>query len=107
MQLLLTIGTLGALGVAGCEDPADFESCPLSQSIVEACQADDTNSVLTCVVGDHPMCEESICASWEGSEPFCSRACQTVADCPADSTCEQHLGTQLCVPASATSPVGS
>lgn len=97
-RVLLNV-VLGALALGACdEDPAFFHECPLSDTILELCaeQSDDTQ--LTCIVREHPMCEESICASWKGSASFCSRECTDDAGCPTDSTCQTYLDFKVCVP---------
>lgn len=87
------------VSTAGCDDrPGLFTACPLSQSILNACAEDSESTFVTCVVESHPMCDEQICASWEGSESFCSRVCDTDADCPTGSQCLDYLRFGFCVP---------
>ncbi|MCB9733043.1 MAG: hypothetical protein H6745_10575 [Deltaproteobacteria bacterium] len=88
--------------LTACPEDEFFQSCPMSESILDTCRAESQSTTLTCVVADHPQCEEKICAKWEDSEPFCSRECEADADCPADSTCQTYLDFSFCVPASAT-----
>lgn len=103
--LTAILGTLGvsaglAFG-AGCDDEEPFfKSCPLSTSIVELCREDQPNTELTCLVTQHPMCVEGVCATWEGSGTFCSRTCTDTADCPPESACLPYLDGSLsiCVP---------
>lgn len=85
----------------GCDDEEPFfRSCPLSTSIVELCREDQPNTELTCLVTQHPMCVEGVCATWEGSGTFCSRTCTDTADCPPESACLPYLDGSLsiCVP---------
>jgi hypothetical protein len=98
---------VGVLALGGCADENLFSTCPLSKSITETCaeQAGD-QATFTCVVADHPYCNQSICASWLGSATFCTRSCSSNGDCegtPSPSTCEVHLAGEaeelhFCVP---------
>jgi len=98
---VLPIAAITAITLAavGCDDrPGLFTECPLSQSILNACAEDSESTFVTCVVESHPMCEEQVCASWEGSDSFCSRVCDVDADCPAGSRCLDYLRFGFCVP---------
>jgi len=87
------------LAGSGCDDdPGLFATCPLSQSILNVCAEDSDSTSVTCIVERHPMCEEQICASWAGSDSFCSRACDVDADCPIASKCLLHRELGVCVP---------
>jgi len=83
---------------AGCDEDEAFPACPMSPSILEACRDESPSTALTCVVAQHPMCDEQICAMWENSEPFCTRACEQDGDCRAGSSCQSYLSFDLCVP---------
>lgn len=107
MKQLSTVKTLIGFAIAaalagGCDDELEFfRSCPLSSSIIEVCREDQPNTDLTCVVTEHPMCDERVCAAWEGSGSFCSRTCELTSDCPPDSVCLpylQGLDISVCVP---------
>ncbi len=93
---------LACSGASGCDEGEPFfGACPLSSSIIELCEEERPGTELTCVVTDHPMCNEGVCAAWEGSASFCSRICLTTDDCPLASQCLPYLegsGIQLCVP---------
>jgi len=90
---------LGALAFSACDDAEPFfHHCPLSTTIIDVCEQESTDTELTCVVREHPMCEEQVCASWKGSDSFCSRACAADSDCPVDSTCQAYLAYSVCVP---------
>ena len=101
-MLIAAIVSLAA--VAGCEEEEFFRSCPLSATIIEACEIESTSTTLTCVVAQHPICDEQICAKWEGSESFCSRTCLADTDCPSGSSCLTYLDFAFCVPEFATMP---
>ena len=99
--ILMSLVMLASTILSACETEPLFIECPLSPSIKTACETEQQQTdeaELTCVVAEHPYCLESICASWRGSEPFCSRACEADTDCPADATCQEHLGSLFCVP---------
>jgi hypothetical protein len=91
--------TLAIAAFAGCDDkPGLFQACPLSQSILNACAEEADTTLITCVVEQHPMCDEQICASWEGSDSFCSQMCDVDTDCPTGSKCREHNVLAFCVP---------
>jgi hypothetical protein len=96
--LAWVLGSAGTGLVACDEQPGLFVACPLSQSILNACAEDAESTFITCVVERHPMCDERICASWEGSESFCSRPCDTDEECPFGSRCLDHQELGFCVP---------
>ncbi|TNF30038.1 MAG: hypothetical protein EP329_14360 [Deltaproteobacteria bacterium] len=102
--LVVAAMALGALSVGACDTTELFHDCPLSESIVQACEADSSTTALTCVVTDHPLCEEMICAAWQNSDPFCTQACSVNADCPEGSTCETYLDIAFCVPVEIVNP---
>lgn len=81
----------------GCAPDPLFMECPLSNSIVAECQTDEDSILFTCVVAEHPYCLESICASWQGAPAECTQACSSDGDCPAGSTCQNHLDLSFCV----------
>lgn len=83
--------------MAGCSADDLFTSCPLSASIEAACEADQATTTYTCVVEEHPLCNEQVCAAWGDSEPFCSRKCDDDDGCPAGSVCESYLTFGVCV----------
>ena len=97
LMMLVSVLSFG-LHAACDEEPDFFHPCPLSSSIVEACEAEGQNTQLTCVVTDHPMCEEKVCAAWENSPSFCTRVCDAQEACPLGSTCEAYLDFKICVP---------
>ena len=104
------IVSVAALTGAGCDPDPLFGSCEFSASIVETCEEEAETTVYNCVVAPlpaneqrsstngHPSCLEKVCASWQGSDPFCTRECEQDADCPAASTCQEHLEVKFCVP---------
>ncbi len=79
--------------------------CPLSETILETCEAESETTALTCVVERHPMCDEQVCAKWRDSDAFCSRLCAEDLDCPTGSTCQGYLDFDFCVPDDVFNPV--
>ncbi len=95
---------LGALTACDDEEPF-FKPCPLSESIIQLCEEESDDTSLTCVVSDHPMCNEHICAQWKGSDSFCSKVCSADTDCPTGSRCGQYLEFSFCVEEAVFTPV--
>jgi hypothetical protein len=111
----------GALFAVACHSDGLYAPCPLSNSILDACaQAPGEGAVCTtaaecseglscaagqctdgtaytCVVAEHPFCLDQICASWEGTEPVCTRACVIDDDCPGADKCMAHNSLRFCV----------
>lgn len=99
LQLVATVALLAVPFVGGCdEEEPFFRHCPLSETLIEVCQENEPDTALTCVVREHPMCDERVCAAWEGSDSFCSRVCTADAECPPASTCKVYLDYSVCVP---------
>ncbi|MGM0574155.1 MAG: hypothetical protein ACQEXJ_00280 [Myxococcota bacterium] len=103
VSAFLAVATLGA-----CADDPLYTDCPLSNSIEAACAEEGETTNFTCVVEQHPYCNESICASWEGSSAFCTRACQADTECPTGSACRETDGQEgtikFCVPDTVAEP---
>ncbi len=94
----LTSGLVAAmLALGACSPDPLFMSCPFSASIHASCAASGDSTVFTCVVEEHPYCLESICASWQGAEAVCTKACTADAGCPSGSRCQTHLSSSFCV----------
>lgn len=106
------------LVLVGCEGGREeFLACPLDPFVIEqtsVCRKVETSAASaqkSCVVTQHPQCPDDVCVSWEGSAGFCTFACKTDADCPAESGCYlyqtkagadgQKLETRYCVKDSA------
>ena len=97
MQRILVIAIVLAAALTACDEPQLYGDCPFSNRIVATCDSTVTNTNITCVVAEHPYCLESVCASWQGSTTFCSRACTSDAQCPEASTCRTSLDLSFCV----------
>lgn len=92
--VLATFATASA-----CDEPAElFHDCPLSQTLLTACAENSDDAEITCAVKQHPMCEQDVCAKWQGSDSFCSKLCTQPSDCPTGSSCEPYLDYAFCVP---------
>ncbi len=106
LQRVLGPGIIAAgmtLCAVGCEADPLYIDCPMSDAIKQACASQQSTTQLTCVVEQHPYCNEAICAMWQGSDPFCSRTCSGDGDCPSGSTCQTYLDINFCVQDSVTS----
>jgi hypothetical protein len=103
MFISRTLTILVAIGIGftviGCDPEPPFGTCPLSATILEVCEEEATDAVFSCVVASHPVCLDEVCASWQGSEPFCTLMCEDDVQCPEGSTCETYLDDRFCVPA--------
>lgn len=121
---------LFTLSVLGCHSDGLYDSCPLSKSIVDACnkvafegtpcetESDcegelfcldgvcSDGTAYTCVVAEHPFCLEEICASWQGAPAVCTRACTSDDDCPGTGSCVKHQDLRFCVDGIATGEGG-
>ncbi len=95
---LVLVAVSSLIALSGCPDDNLYTACPLSNSIIEACANAGDGVEYNCVVAEHPYCLEEICASWQGSDSFCTRSCVIDDDCPGTATCESHLDIKFCVP---------
>lgn len=94
-----TVGRLiGALVVClvllwGCSDEL-YVRCDLEEG--SECR---TGQNVSCVETQNFQCKHRVCARYQGSEPFCTRPCESDADCSSGS-CESfpfQAGTKYCV----------
>lgn len=88
----------------GCSAEDIGDPCPLSEAIEAACQEEQDTTTYTCVVEEHPTCNEQVCAAWGDAEAFCSRKCDADTDCPGGYTCEDYLAFGVCVSEDALNP---
>lgn len=97
LAVVAVIVVMFAAALSACDEPQLYGECPFSNRILATCDSSVANTHLTCVVAEHPYCLESVCASWQGSSTFCTRACTGDAQCPAASTCQTSLDLSFCV----------
>ena len=96
--MMLVAGLMS--GVVGCGDDL-YDPCELDASsedvFVRECAQDTGNR--SCSVEGFLQCQTRICARYEGSDAFCTVACQSDADCPAGQCREFVLqtGRRYCV----------
>lgn len=100
------IGTSLLAGVAltwmvGCADdlytPCDLD--PASpDTAVAACGTNDGVD-RSCVVDNQIQCDTRSCGRYQGSDPFCTKACQDDGDCPSGGCIELvfQSGRKYCV----------
>ncbi len=77
-----------ALGVfAACETQAPYATCELDTEVTsKGICAGDGKGNTSCVVTQHPHCQDAICLSYYGQPPICSKVCTSDADC-SNGTC--------------------
>jgi len=105
---ILTALLLPALGLlaSGCENSFG-QPCtvPKTEQFRRACSPtpDDgeeetgendvqMESKASCAIKNYAGCGTFICLVYQGSDAYCSEACQTNADCPGSSLCRPLLG---------------
>lgn len=92
------------ISAAGCETDVAYKPCAYtpqmqrlccnadaSPEVLRECQANDRQDKVSCVVDDHPECEERICVSHRGSTSFCTARCEVDAECPRGGFCATQL----------------
>jgi hypothetical protein len=100
----LALGALVGLSAGGCESQPAFADCALDEEVTSKgiCSGDGGlgTGTTSCVVTKHPHCTEGVCASHFGSKAFCTRTCQSDADCAANGAfCWAFTETdRYCVP---------
>lgn len=96
--------------LSACETQELYVACKLDPEVTKkdicAGKSGPTADTSSCVVTQHPHCDQNICLSYFGGDAFCTRTCTTNADCP-DGECWTYAdasGTtpakQYCVPTS-------
>ena len=103
LAALALVASLCAASLVACDPEPLYSSCRFSHSIEAACLAEAETTIYSCVVAPkeateenpatngHPSCLEKICASYLGSDPFCTRACEDDSACPSDSACRTQV----------------
>lgn len=66
------------LGASACTDDL-YASCSLER---DRC-GDPGAETLSCAEKNNLQCETQVCARYEGSEPYCTVACEDDGDCTA------------------------
>ena len=72
----------------GCLTDENYEVCEFPPLQQEACVSSAGVALPISCVTEHPECLDNYCVSYEGSQPFCSMACDTDEDCPAGGVCK-------------------
>ncbi len=99
VSVALTTLALGLM--AGCADDlyADCQLDPNSPDpAISTCGSDDGPS-RGCVVENDLACDTRACGRYQGSTPFCTKACTDDGDCPAGA-CREFVfqsGRKFCV----------
>ena len=123
-NILSFVCAITACLASACHSDGLYDPCPMSNSILDACaqvvgegttcQSDAEcldgltcvggtcadGTAYTCVVAEHPFCLEEICASWQGGEAVCTRACVSDDECPGEGRCMAHNDLKFCVDSS-------
>ena len=92
------------LTALACETQPPYASCTLDPEVTNkgVCKGEGSTGGATtsCVVTRHPHCVQSICLSYFSTEPVCTHACTSDADCEQGGWCWQFSETEkYCVPA--------
>lgn len=103
--VILLLGT-AALLVTACADdygePCDLPQSGAIQAFCEPEVGEDGSSSATCVFTNSTQCETRMCATYIGSEGFCTTECTPGEEgtCAAGSICQAIPATDLafCVP---------
>jgi hypothetical protein len=92
----------GALALmTGCADdlyaPCDLDVNSPDQAVA-ACGSND-GPARSCVVDNQIQCDTRSCGRYQGSDPFCTRQCQSDGDCPGGVCTELvfQSGVKYCV----------
>lgn len=85
----LTLSVIAVVYFAACETQAPYTTCELDVEVTSKgiCAGDGKGST-SCVVTQHPHCQEAVCLSYYGQKPICSRTCTTKDDKDTQGTCD-------------------
>jgi hypothetical protein len=92
-----------ALLITACGDEEVGAACDLPAPIAEAC-ADDPTALTSevCLYKHSADCSTRLCATYVGSEGFCTQTCDpdSAGSCPSGSVCDRPASAELgfCVP---------
>ena len=85
--LLGLSGIFLAIGLVGCSDDL-YSECNPEKSL--GCD-EDANS---CVAEPDFQCETRVCAKYKGSQPFCTKQCESDGDCEGGACKSFVLGSE-------------
>ena len=99
-RMMMAVGFLCVIGGAvGCGNDL-YAPCQLDENsqdpFIRACAQGGNTS---CAVENYIQCDTRVCARYEGSEPYCTAACQDDADC-VNGQCRELVlqsGRKFCV----------
>ena len=89
--------------LTACGDEEVGDACELPAPIAELC-ADDSTALTSevCLYERSADCSTRLCATYVGSEGFCTQTCNPDAagSCPSGSVCDRPASAELgfCVP---------
>jgi hypothetical protein len=92
-----------ALLFTACGDEEVGDPCDLPAPIAEVC-ADDPTALTSevCLYKHSADCSTRLCATYVGSEGFCTQTCDpdSAGSCPSGSVCDRPASAELgfCVP---------
>lgn len=94
-----------ALLLTACGDEEVGDACDLPAPIAEACADDPTaNTSEVCLYKHSADCSSRLCATYVGSEGFCTQSCdpEVASSCPSGSVCDRPANADegFCVPQS-------
>jgi hypothetical protein len=98
-----SVGLLVLVGT-GCNDDL-YVSCEFSANDPQALECGADNAEYSCAIENSLQCDTRVCARYEGSDGFCTKACAADADCGASGTCREFVfqsGKKYCVEVSKT-----
>ncbi len=94
MSLMIAV-MIGGLTMVGCADDL-YGECTLE---VADCLGGDESRSTSCIEEDQIECQSGACGRYQGSDPFCTMACNDDGDCPSGE-CREFVfqsGQRHCV----------
>lgn len=82
LLVTLCLGAAAVIYFGACETQAPYETCALDSEVTSKgiCAGDGKGST-SCVVTQHPHCQDAVCLSYYGQKPICSKVCTSDGDC--------------------------
>ena len=92
----------------GCETQVQYAACELDKEVTDKvegkniCNGTTKGGDTSCVVTQHPHCDQSICLSYYSQTAFCTKKCVNNTECGPNTCCwtfkDEPTTQKYCVP---------
>ncbi|MSP90184.1 MAG: hypothetical protein EXR79_00025 [Myxococcales bacterium] len=105
---LAIVWLAAAAAHVGCDTQAQYAPCELDKEVTDKvvgkniCNGTSKAGDTSCVVTQHPHCDQSICLSYYSQTAFCTKMCVNNTECGPNTCCwtfkDEPTTQKYCVP---------